>query len=98
LRPKWLQRDDEKPGRQTEPVPPEGRLHIGGLAGTDRHARSQFSEGCCAECHHDGCKKEGERRMHAASAGRNADKNVDASSDGHAQAVEDRKGQSEGSR
>jgi hypothetical protein len=88
-------RNDEKPDAETEPVELERRMHIGRLAGADRHPRSQFGERRRAKAHDDCGRDEGERRVHAAAPGGKPDQNVDAGADGDTEPVEHRMRQRE---
>ena len=82
--------DHKKPDAETEPIAPERGLHIGGLAGADRHARSQFGKRCRTESHHERRPHKGKWRMHAAAPCSETDQNVDSGSDGYAEPIQHR--------
>jgi hypothetical protein len=63
-------------------------LDVGRFASADRHPRSELGKGCSGKTHCDcGCEKT-QGRIHAASTRGDTNKNIDASANGDANAVE----------
>ena len=73
----------------------EGRAHVGGLPGGDRHAPGQLGKRGRRQAHQDGSDHEGQRGIHAGARGSRPDQDVDAGADGDAEAIEHRIGQRE---